>query len=238
MKRVLTALFLFGVSFSYVEAAVVVYLRGHYDVLHQRLYPDRASGDYFPLITMEQLQAAGPEYAGWLYIELAREGATLLMLAAVALAVAGSFRQWLAAFMVAFGLWDLFFYVFLRVLIGWPGSLLDWDLLFLLPVPWVGPVWAPVLVAAVMIVAGVVVLKCEARGRPLRLGWGHWSAIVGGGVIIVTAFCWDWRNIIAGGEPNSFNWPLFAAGLVLAAGGLAAVAAKPSAAKHKWPTVI
>ena len=52
-----------------------------------------------------------------------------------------------AGFVVVFGVWDIFYYVFLRVLVTWPASLLDWDILFLIPLPWVGPVLAPVLIA-------------------------------------------------------------------------------------------
>src|SRR5262249_41148126 len=155
-------LVLFGTSFGYVEAAVVVYLRAHYEALHQRLHPERTPGDYFPILTLEQLHAAGPEYARFLYTELVREVATMLMLAAVSICVAGNFRQWLAAFMVAFGVWDLAYYLSLTLLIGWPDSLFDWDLLFLLPVPWAGPVWAPVAVALVMVGAGGVLLWRES----------------------------------------------------------------------------
>src|SRR5262249_52343474 len=131
--RMTTALILFGVSFGYVEAAAVVYLRVTYEPLHQRLYPDRAATDLFPILLPEQIDAAGPEYVQRMYTELAREAATLAMLASVALVVARNARQWLGAFLVAFGVWDIFFYIFQRVLIGWPASLLDWDLLFLLP---------------------------------------------------------------------------------------------------------
>lgn len=200
---------------------MVVYLRVSYEPLHQRLYPDRPPPDLFPILRLEQLRAAGPEYTDRLVIELAREAATLVMLAAVALAVARNFRQWLAAFMIAFGLWDVFFYVFLRAMLGWPASLFDWDLLFLLPLPWVGPVLAPVLVALAMTIAGVILLGRETAGRPVRLALCHWAAILSGGSIIVVAFCWDFCNIMASGVPNPFNWPLFALGLTL---GLAAFA--------------
>jgi hypothetical protein len=233
--RILAGLVLFGISFGYVEAAVVVYLRAQYQALHQRLYPDRDPGDYFPILTLEQLQAAGPEYERLLYTELAREAATMLMMAAVAVAAAVTFRQWLAAFMVVFGLWDLSYYASMRLLIGWPGSLLDWDLLFLLPVPWVGPVWAPALVALAMVGVGVGMLWRESRGWPVRLTWGLGLAIGVGGLLIVAGFCYDWRNILAGGEPNAFNWRLFAVGLAVAvAGGLAAFAARPPAARGHW----
>ena len=171
------------------------------------------------MILPAQLEAAGPQYVQQLYTELVREAATLVMLAAVALAVARNLREWFAAFVVAFGAWDVFFYVFLRVMTGWPVSLFDWDLLFLLPLPWVGPVLAPVLVALAMIAAGLALLNREASGRPVLLSRGHWSAISTGGLVVIVAFCWDWRNILAGGLPNPFPWPLFAFGLLLGLAG-------------------
>jgi hypothetical protein len=211
-SRALTALILFAIAFGYVEAAVVVYLRVSYEPLHQWLYPDQAPTDLFPILAWEQLEAAGPEYVQRLYTELAREAATLVMLAGVALTVAHTIRQWFAAFMIVFGVWDIFFYVFLRVLIGWPASLFDWDLLFLLPLPWVGPVLAPVVVSLSMILAGCIILWRESTGRPLRLTASHWITILIGGVALVSAFCWDYRNILQEGLPNPFNWPLFAFG--------------------------
>src|SRR5262249_18544529 len=101
---------------------------------------------------------------------------------------------------------------FLKVLLDWPGSLLEEDLLFLLPVPWVGPVLAPLLVSLSMIGAGVVALGRDLRGRPVRLSGLHWAAVTAGGLILVLAFCWDFRNTSAGGEPNPFQWQLFALG--------------------------
>jgi hypothetical protein len=219
LVRVLSTLLLFGLSFAFVEAAVVVYLRGLYEPLHAALYPDAPSNALFPILQPEQLESAGPQYVRWMLTELIRELATLVMLGAIALAVARNTRQWFAAFMIAFGVWDIFFYVFLRVLIGWPASLWEWDLLFLLPVPWVGPVIAPVLVAASMIFAGVVILKRDAAGRPTAFAFGSWAVILSGGVLVVIAFCWDFRNIMSGGVPQVFNWPLL---LVGEAVGLAA----------------
>jgi hypothetical protein len=219
LPRVLAALLLFGVSFGYVEATVVAYLRAQYEPLHQRLHPDRAPDDLFPLLRPDDLRAAGPPYVRLLAAELVREGATLVMLAAAALAGTGSFRAWFAAFLVAFGVWDVSFYIFLKVLLDWPASLLAWDLLFLLPVPWVAPVLAPALTALAMIGAGVSILGRESAGRPVRLRPLHWAAVVAGGMLQVTAFCWDYRNTLAGGDPNPFNWPLFVAGGVIGLGG-------------------
>jgi hypothetical protein len=210
--RILAALTLFGVCFGYVEAAVVVYLRSLYEPLHQQLHPSRAPGDLFPFLPLEQISAPGMKQVSLPVTELVREAATLLMLAAAALAVAQSGRQWLAAFVFAFGLWDLFYYVFLAILIDWPRSLLDWDLLFLLPVPWAAPVLAPVLVAVTMVAAGAVVLCREAKGRPIRLTWRHLLGLGAAAVILVVAFCWDYQETQAGGRPESFPWAVFAVG--------------------------
>src|SRR6266566_5615371 len=114
LPRVLAILLLFSISFAYVEAAIVVYLRALYEPIHQRYYPDRAPGDLLPLIRLEQLHAQEPQAAHWLGVELTRELATMLMLVAAGVAVAHNFRQGLAAFMIAFGLWDIFFYLFLK----------------------------------------------------------------------------------------------------------------------------
>ena len=196
MRRALISLVLFGISFGYVEASVVVYLRTIYEPIRQKISP-RPQDELFPLITPEQLAQAGPENTRRLVTELGREAATLLMLAAIGLAVAQNFRQWAAAFLIAFGFWDIFFYVFLRILIHWPASVLTWDLLFLIPVPWVGPVLAPVIVSVTMIVCGYV-----AFTRPVLIKPWHWAAILIGGLIVVIACCLDFPNTTRGRMPN------------------------------------
>jgi hypothetical protein len=211
MRRAIAALFLFGISFGYVEAAVVVYLRALYDPIRARLHPERSPRELFPLITTPQLAAAGPENPRRLAIEIGREAATMAMLAAVALAVARDFGQWMAAFAVAFGVWDLSFYAFLKLLVQWPESLHTWDILFLIPLPWVGPVWAPIVVALSMILCGGASLQTGG----VRLRPPHWAGVLTGALVIIAAFVWDFRNTMSGGMPNPFNWPLFAAGEII-----------------------
>ena len=224
LKRTFVALVLFGIAFGYVEAAVVVYLRTIFVPIRQAAFCTVPHNDLFPLLTEEHLRAAGPKYEGLLRTELGREVATIVMLAAAALAIAGNFRQWLAGFMIAFGVSDIFYYVFLRILIGWPpgsivSGLMTWDILFLVPVPWVGPVIAPVLVSLSMILTGGIILRYEATGRPLRFRGLDWVAIFVGGLTVIVAFCWDWRHMAAGGLPHSFNWLLFAIGELIGAAG-------------------
>jgi len=222
MRRIIAALFLFGISFGYVEAAVVVYLRAIYDPIRQHLHPDRQPHDLFPLISPRQLADAGPENPRRLVIEIGREAATMAMLGGIALACGRTFYQSVAAFAIAFGVWDISFYAFLKLMIQWPESLSTWDILFLIPLPWVGPVWAPCLVAATMIVCGLISL----RWGGLRIPPLSWLAIVAGALVIVLAFIWDFRNVAAGGLPNAFNWPLLLAGEAIGLTGFAVAARK------------
>ncbi len=219
--RAWIALVLFGISFGFVEASVVVYLRDIYEPLVTELDASRQPGDLFPLITLEQLESADATYLSRLKTELLREGATLLMLAAAGLAISWNFNTFFSGFLIAFGVWDIFYYVFLKVLIDWPSSLLEWDLLFLIPAPWASPVLAPVLVATSMIGSGTYVLWREAAGRSVRIGWRNWCLIVLGGIVIVVSFCWDSANLMAGGEPNPFQWPIFMAGEMIGLIGFA-----------------
>lgn len=209
--RIAAGLIVFGVAFGYVEAAVVSYLRYIYDPLRLHFYPG-SSGQLFPLLSLEQLRRLGPEHIRLLKTEVGREAATLLMLAGAAVLAARKVREFVAAFLVCFGVWDITFYLFLRVLVHWPASLLTWDILFLIPVPWTGPVIAPVLVSLSMVVCGLMLLGREYAGKPLRLRGLQWALIVLGGVMIVAAFVWDFRNTASGGNPRPFNWALFIAG--------------------------
>jgi len=209
--RVIAGLVLFSVAFGYVEAAVVAYLRSIYTPIRAHFYPGSAN-ELFPLITLEQLQILGPEHLLRLKTELGREFATLLMLAGAALIAARNVREWVAAFLICFGIWDITFYLFLKLLLQWPASLLTWDILFLLPVPWTGPVITPVLVSLSMIGSGLIVLWREYQGRPVHITSIRWALIFLGGILIFAAFIWDFRNTASGGSPHSFNWILFIVG--------------------------
>src|SRR5277367_965185 len=168
MRRIVVALFLFGISFGYVEAAVVVYLRALYDPIRQQLHPDRKPHDLFPLISPEQLAGANPENPRRLAIEIGRGAATMAMLAGIALGCGRNLHESIAAFAIAFGVWDIAFYGFLRLMIHWPETLATWDILFLIPLPWIGPVWAPVLVALTMIGCGLIALGDGGLRIPAR----------------------------------------------------------------------
>ena len=147
----------FAVAMAHVETMIVVYLRRLY-------YPD---GFRFPLVIID---------TPTLLLELEREAATLGMLAAYGLAAGRTKAGKLGNFLIAFGVWDIFYYVWLKAILGWPASLLTWDVLFLIPVPWVGPVIAPVSVACTMIGMGLGLLHLEQRGPVPAAGTGVWIA--------------------------------------------------------------
>lgn len=172
------------------------------------------SPDVFPLMKPDQMD---PGLRRIIKVEVLREAATLVMLAAVALAVTGSGRRWLAAFALVFGIWDLSFYASLRALIGWPESLMTWDLLFLLPVPWIGPVLSPVLVAISLAAGGLIALLRE----PPRVSGVSWTMLMLGGAIVLAAFMWNGRHISNGGLPRHFPWGIFATGEALGMLGFA-----------------
>jgi hypothetical protein len=212
-RRILVGLLLFGISFGYVEAAVVIYLRALYEPLRQRLTPGRAPGDLFPLVNREKMVAEAPETALLLNVEVIREAATIVMLAAAAMLVTAERSLWLPTLSIAFGAWDLSFYLFLKLWIDWPASLLTWDLLFLLPVPWVAPVLAPVIVSFTIIGCGVVTLY-----RPIYTEWRHWTGLFLGGALVILSFTWDFRHVIAGNMPRPFTWWLFVTGEAVSLG--------------------
>jgi hypothetical protein len=206
-RRVAAGLILFGISFGYVEAAVVVYLRAISDPVRHKLHPNQPAGELSPLIPADQRQNAAPETSWLRSVEVPREAATMIMLASVAWVAAGGPSLWLPSFAIVFGTWDLFFYVFLKLLVHWPASIMTWDILFLIPVPWTAPVLAPSIVSITILSAGLLALA-----RPVRVPPAHWATMTLGVALILTSFMWDYQSVRAGGLPRPFAWKLFGAG--------------------------
>ena len=100
----ITWLTVFGITMGAFEAAVVVYLRELY-------YPH---GFTFPLVAMPWRLVA---------VELGREVASLLMLASVGALAGRKFWERFGVFVFCFGIWDLLYYVFLKIAIGWPVTI-------------------------------------------------------------------------------------------------------------------
>jgi hypothetical protein len=196
VKRTLLAVTAFAVAMGFLEAAVVVYLR-------LQFYPN---GFSFPLAVL-------PENV--LFVEVAREVATIIMLAAVGWLAGGRFLSRFSYFSFAFGVWDIGYYLFLKITLDWPASLLTDDILFLIPLPWVGPVLAPVLVSLCLIAASLVVLRRESTGKPVSIAPLHRVLITLGGLVILFSFLTSTDAVMHQQAPAHFNWLLFGAGIAL-----------------------
>lgn len=193
----------FAVAFAWVESAVVIYLR--------EIFFD--GGFRFPLLIIRD---GGQRVVSPLVrVEVGREIATIVVLAAAGWLAGRSRLQRFWLFMVAFGVWDIFYYVWLRVLSGWPPDLMTWDLLFYVPLPWVGPVITPVLIALVMTVFGTLIVWLDENDQPPDFRLRDILSLVAGGLLLIVSFCWDWKNILqlparaGSGVPETFAWWLY-----------------------------
>jgi len=200
----------FAAGMAWVEAACVYYLR----VMVDRVQPYQPD----PL----------PIHGVLGQVELVREGATLLMLAMIGMLAGRRWQARLGYAAIAFGAWDILYYVFLRVISGWPVSLFDWDILFLLPLPWWGPVLAPLCIASLMIVWGTLVTQRPDRMPADRFARTSWVVSWAGVLLALEIFMADAIRALPAGLdavrqvlPTTFNWPLFSAALLLMAAPLA-----------------
>lgn len=197
-KRWSTTIFwvtLFSVAMAYVESSVVVYLRLHY-------YPE---GFAFPLKLIE------PHI---LLVEVFRELATITMLATLAWMIGSTMLERSAYFLYAFGVWDIFYYVFLKIILNWPSSLFEWDILFLIPLPWFGPVLAPVLVSLAIIGCSILLLQKSAKGYRISFTWLEVSGIALGCFLILGSFLLPYGDVQRTGAPQVFRWELYGVGFV------------------------
>jgi len=208
----------FAVAMGFLEGIVVIYLRELY-------YPE---GFDFPVKLMS------PELVR---IEWIREISTLIMLAAVGIIAGRNNIQRLLYSLFAFGVWDIFYYIALKIMIGWPASLLTWDLLFLIPWSWVGPVLAPVINSLTMIFMAVFIVRRDESASPVKPQPIDMILILSGAVIILYTYLIDHLRLIIDSDviasekspdasdqfikmltsfvPDSYNWPVFIFGELL-----------------------
>lgn len=142
---------------GYLEAVVVVYIRKILsigEVVDQTKWLiDRVPAD-------------------WIRIEISREASTIIMLVTLALLIEKNRWLRLSVFLWVFAIWDIFYYVSLRILAGWPKSLATLDCLFLIPVPWIAPVWVPLLVMTIFLIASIWILRKKPGAEKGSAGKG------------------------------------------------------------------
>lgn len=231
LYKTIVTLALFSIAMGFMESAVAIYLRAMY-------YPD---GFAFPLMPMD---------ANILKTELLREAATIIMLVATGLISGKTPVQKFTFFLFCFGVWDICYYLFLKLLLNWPASLLTWDILFLLPFPWTGPVLAPCLLSLTMILFTFMILYLTKKDVVIRISLMDYVWMAAACLIIIYSFTADYIHIIsqipesASVEnildrlsvyiPETYNWYLFATGETLLLTDFAMIYKRSSAeTKHQ-----
>jgi len=191
----------FGVAFGYIEAAVVVYLR---EIFH----PD---GFTFPM----KVFGLGPLAKRILLTEIGREGATIVLILTGAWLFGRNRRQRVAYFLTIFAVWDIFYYVWLKVLIDWPASIMNWDILFLIPVVWASPLLYPVLLSVMMLAFAVVLLLRPPSAGLFKVTLADGIGFLASGLIVVLSFCLAGVHAADEDFASHFYRSLFAAGVLL-----------------------
>jgi hypothetical protein len=199
------AVLAFGIAMGYLEATVVVYLRAALGLDVAVSLPVAEPGAF-------------DAYAG---IEIARELATLVMITAVGWLAGRSWLERLAWAAVVFGTWDIVYYVGLWVTIDWPPGLETWDVLFLVPMTWVGPVWAPVATSLALVGFGLAAASRLRAGRSVAMGWRGMAVALAGGGLVILSFLLDADRVLAGDTSSWSAWPLFWLGMATAAAAAA-----------------
>ena len=191
----------FSIALGYFEAAVVVYLR-------EIFYPD---GFTFPLAVFN----IEPQFKNLFLTEFGREAASLVLIFTGAWLFGSNNRQRIAYFLTIFAVWDIFYYVWLKVLLGWPVSIMDWDILFLIPITWASPVLAPVLCSFIMLLFAVIILFRYSYSRSIQITWLDGFVFSLGALIIIVSFCISGSYTAQSDFKSYFYWPLFATGLLM-----------------------
>ena len=180
---------LFSIAMGYLETSVVIYLRKIY-------YPE---GFKFPLIPVS------PDIA---ITEFFRELATIIMLVGVGVMAGKNSLQRFAFFIFSFAVWDLFYYIFLKVLLDWPESLFSWDILFLIPVPWVGPILAPCITSLTMILLTFTIVYFQKKDKPIQVTFFEWILFIFGSLTSIVSFMWDYVIYLSQGGKDKAVWTL------------------------------
>jgi len=188
----------FAIAMAYLESAVVVYLRGMYGI-------------------EDLLRDINFQVDAYTFIEIGREAATIIMLGIVSSLAGSSWQKKIGYFFLSFGVWDIFYYFWLYIFIQWPKSLFEWDVLFLIPLPWWGPVIAPLLISILLIVIGYMLIV-ETKFKITRFDWLIFFLSV---IVILFTFMEDSITIILTGKgnlaevrPTKFDWVLYSISLL------------------------
>lgn len=216
------SLWLLALAFGWIEATVVVYLR-EISVRESALH----TISYLPNLQVPLMSLPGPLVA----LEMAREGCTLVLLGAVAWLAGRRGADRIGAFLLAFGIWDIAYYAVLWLVSGWPDSIRMWDVLFLIPAPWVAPVWAPVTIATLFVLSGSYLFWTADRARRYR-GADVGVLVIAAGLTLA-AFLAGANAVIDHRLPERFPLWVFWSGVVLGVAWFAAIERREGVATER-----
>ncbi len=220
------SLVVLALVFGWIEASVVVYLR-EISLREAALH----ATTYLPSLQITLASLPGRLVA----LEMAREVCTLVLLAVVGWLAGRRPADRIGAFVAAFGIWDLTYYAVLRLVSGWPESISTWDILFLIPSPWVAPVWAPAAVATLFVLAGSYLFWTADRRRRYR--WADVGVLLASVGLTLAAFLVGSTAVIDHRVPEHFPLWLFWSGVALGAAWFVGVerrAVLTSERRHPW----
>ncbi len=223
-KNKLGIITIFAIAMAFIETTVVVYLRELY----------YGGGFDFPL--------KGFIEPNILAIEWVREFGTIIMLLAIGVLAGKKMYEKLAYFILAFSIWDIFYYVFLKVLLNWPSSFLTWDILFLIPLPWISPVLAPLICCVILMALAISIIYFNDKGHNVKISLKEWTLLIFGMLLVLYTWLYDYSklifsegfgkeffslvenaelySVISSYVPQVYNWTVFWVGILSASLGV------------------
>ncbi|NVO02027.1 MAG: hypothetical protein HXX09_04940 [Bacteroidetes bacterium] len=207
---------IFSIAMGFLETAVVVYIRALY-------YP---AGFAFPMVIIDK---------NIMVTELFREAATIIMLVVAGIIAGRKPLEKFAFFIYSFAIWDIFYYVFLKMILNWPESFMTWDVLFFIPITWIGPVLAPIINSVTMIILALLIIYFTENKENPKLNFSEWSLLIIGSLVVIVSFTYEYAIFMMGtfsfGQildafnnpevlkyatkfiPSNFKWLVFSTGV-------------------------
>lgn len=204
IKTRLISVSLFAVAMGLLEAICVVYIR-------KIFFPPDGNITNAPILGFN------------FTLEAIRETMTIIMLTTTSILAAFNWRTRLAMFFLAFGIWDIFYYIGLKIFLDWPATIMDWDTLFLIPVAWYSPIIIPVLISTYFISGSIFIIIHEGNGTKLKFSFSVVLLQLLGFAVWFYSFVKNSAVISENGYSNvEYSWALFFLGLIFGISSLIA----------------
>jgi hypothetical protein len=195
----------YAIAMGYLESAVVIYLR------------QTAFGNPVQVFPIRFL---APQLG---VVEFVREAATIIMLLVIGYLAGKNRFQRSMFFIYSFAIWDIFYYLFLRMFTGWPASFADFDVLFLIPVIWVSPVICPILISLLLTMTSTILILLSTKREDLRVNPVNLELLLLGSAILFYSFteqilrvlCYHGPKGLEHFTPVVFDWSLFSIGFLI-----------------------